>query len=111
VVGHAADPYEAREKIVECEPDVLCLDIMMPRMNGLEFLKRIMYYKPIPTVILSTLVKEGNQLWADLKKAGALAMINKDDMKIYQGTDNLQEVVIPRLLFAAGTKVEKRAPK
>lgn len=111
VVGTAADPYEAREKIIECEPDVICLDVMMPKMNGLEFLKRLMYFKPIPTVVLSTLVREGNQLWSDFKKAGALAMVNKDDMKIYNNTDNLQEVVIPRLLFAAGTKVIKRTPR
>lgn len=110
VIGTAADPYEAKEKIIEYEPDVISLDIMMPKMNGLDFLKRIMYYRPIPTVVLSTLVREGNQLWSDLKKAGALSMVNKDDMKIYNSTDNLQEVLIPKLLFAAGTKVAKRQP-
>ena len=107
VCGEAEDPYQANEMIQELDPDVICLDIMMPKMNGLEFLKRIMYYKPIPTVILSTLVQEGNKLQQDLKKAGALGFINKDDMKIYANEDNLQTVLIPKLRLAAKTLVYK----
>ena len=110
VCDEAADPFEAREKIIESVPDVISLDIMMPKMNGLEFLKRIMYFKPIPTVVLSTLVQEGNRLWIDLKKAGALSMVNKDDMKIYQSSDNLKENLIPKLYLAAKTQVAKRNP-
>lgn len=110
VCGEAGDAYEAREKIIELYPDVLCLDIMMPKMDGLEFLKRIMYYKPIPTVILSTLVREGNTLWENLKKAGALHMVNKDDLQIYNGTENLQQVLIPKLSLAARTLVYQIKP-
>ncbi len=110
VVGEAADAYEARERIVELDPDVLCLDVMMPGMNGLDFLRRVMYYKPIPTVVLSTLVREGNALWNDLKRAGALHMVNKDDLKIYAGTSNLQQVLIPKLHLAAQTVVYKIQP-
>lgn len=110
VCGEAGDAYEAREKIIELDPDVLCLDIMMPKMDGLEFLKRIMYFKPIPTVILSTLVREGNQLWDNLKKAGALHMVNKDDLQIYNGVENLQQVLIPKLALAARTLVYQIKP-
>lgn len=110
VAGEAGDAYEAREKIMELDPDVMCLDIMMPKMNGLDFLKRVMYFKPIPTVVLSTLVREGNQLWNDLKKAGALHMVNKDDLKIYSSTDNLQQVLVPKLLLAARTLVYQIKP-
>ncbi len=108
VCGEAEDPFDAREKIIECTPDVICLDIMMPKMNGLEFLKRIMHYKPIPTVVLSTLVKEGNRMWIDLKKAGALALVNKDDMKIYKSDDNLNETLLPKLYLAARTRVVQK---
>jgi two-component system chemotaxis response regulator CheB len=90
VVAEAENPYEAKERLTEIIPDAICLDVMMPKMNGLNFLKRIMFYKPIPVVILSTLVRDGNKLWSDLQKAGALAAINKDDMKIYNHENNLQ---------------------
>lgn len=110
VVAEAENPYEAKEKLTEVIPDVICLDVMMPKMNGLDFLKRIMFYKPIPVVILSTLVKNGNKLWTDLQKAGALGAINKDEMKIYNTGNNLQDVLIPKLLLATKTKVFRRDP-
>jgi two-component system chemotaxis response regulator CheB len=55
VVGTAPDPYVARDKIMALQPDVLTLDIEMPRMDGLTFLKRLMHHHPIPTIIISSL--------------------------------------------------------
>jgi two-component system chemotaxis response regulator CheB len=56
VVGSAPDPFVARDMILELRPDVVTLDIEMPRMNGLSFLKRLMHYRPMPVVVLSSLV-------------------------------------------------------
>jgi len=55
VVGTAPDPYVARDKILALHPDVLTLDIEMPRMDGLTFLKRLMVHHPVPTIIISSL--------------------------------------------------------
>ena len=55
VVGTAPDPYVARDKILALNPDVLTLDIEMPRMDGITFLKRLMHHHPIPTIIISSL--------------------------------------------------------
>ena len=55
VVGTASDPFEARDKIIELKPDVLTLDIEMPRMNGIEFLRKLMPQYPLPVVIVSAL--------------------------------------------------------
>lgn len=59
VVATAADPYEARDKIKQCHPDVLTLDIEMPRMDGITFLKNLMRLHPLPVVMLSTLTQKG----------------------------------------------------
>ena len=59
VIGTAADPYKARTIMKQNWPDVITLDIEMPRMNGIEFLKKIMKSRPTPVVMLSTLTKKG----------------------------------------------------
>ncbi|MEM7396511.1 MAG: response regulator [Verrucomicrobiota bacterium] len=62
VVGAAEDVYRAREMIVEHAPDVLTLDLAMPRMDGLTFLKRLMEHHPLPVVIVSSLTRTGSDL-------------------------------------------------
>src|ERR1051325_11060763 len=57
VVGSAPDPYVARDKILALRPDVLTLDIEMPRMDGLTFLKKLMHFRPLPTVVISSLAQ------------------------------------------------------
>ena len=59
VVGTAPDPYVARDKILETSPDVITLDLEMPRMDGLTFLKKIMHYHPLPVIIVSSLTPRG----------------------------------------------------
>lgn len=61
VVGAAPDPFVARDKIVTLQPDVITLDIEMPRMDGLTFLKKLMKYYPIPTIIVSSLTPKGGK--------------------------------------------------
>ena len=55
ILSHASDPYEARDKIVELRPDVMVLDIKMPKMNGIEFLKKLMPQYPMPVIVISAL--------------------------------------------------------
>lgn len=77
IVGTAPDPYVARDKIVSLKPDVLTLDIEMPRMDGISFLKKIMHYHPIPVVILSSLAASGSQTAMDAIEAGAVEVVCK----------------------------------
>ena len=77
VVGTAKDPYDARNKILELEPDVVTLDIGMPRMDGITFLRKLMHYHPLPVIIVSALTEQGGQLAMDAMRAGAVDVISK----------------------------------
>ncbi len=77
VIGTAPDPYVARDKIVKLKPDVVTLDIEMPRMDGLTFLKKIMTYAPLPVIIVSSLTREGSKMALEALALGALEVISK----------------------------------
>jgi two-component system chemotaxis response regulator CheB len=77
VVGTAPDPYVARDKIVALQPDVLTLDIEMPRMDGITFLRKLMQYQPMPVVILSSLGEAGSNVALEALEAGAVDVICK----------------------------------
>ncbi|WP_044346974.1 protein-glutamate methylesterase/protein-glutamine glutaminase [Dethiosulfatarculus sandiegensis] len=77
VVGTATDPYAARDKILSLEPDVLTLDVEMPRMDGITFLRRIMQYRPMPVIILSSLTQKGGNLALEAIEAGAVEVLSK----------------------------------
>jgi len=76
VVATASDPYEARDKIIEFKPDVMTLDVEMPRMNGIEFLKRLMPQYPIPVVVVSAV----SHNVFDALNAGAVDFVTKPDL-------------------------------
>ena len=77
VAGTAPDPYIARDKILALQPDVVTLDIEMPRMDGLTFLKKLMHYKPIPVIVISSLAQAGCQTALDALRAGAVDVMGK----------------------------------
>ena len=77
VVGEACDPYEARDAIKELSPDVLTLDVEMPRMNGLEFLEKLMKARPMPVVMVSTLTQIGADNTLAALELGAIDFIAK----------------------------------
>lgn len=79
VVGTAVDPYVAREKIQRLDPDVLTLDISMPRMDGLTFLKKLMKYHPLPVVVFSSLTPQGSETAMRALELGAVEVMFKDD--------------------------------
>src|SRR5437868_391449 len=75
VVGGACDPYDARDKILTLNPDVLTLDIEMPRMDGLTFLKLIMRHRPMPVIVMSSLTVEGSSKVIEALECGAVEVI------------------------------------
>jgi two-component system, chemotaxis family, protein-glutamate methylesterase/glutaminase len=77
VVGSAPDPYVARDLIVKLKPDVITLDIEMPRMDGITFLRKLMHYYPIPVVIVSSLTSKGGSLAFEALEAGAVDVMCK----------------------------------
>lgn len=102
VVGTAADPYEASDKIVELEPDVLTLDVEMPRMNGIEFVRRLMPQYPIPVVMISAL----NNAVFEALQAGAVDFVCKPDSSSTDRTVNafINELII-KIKIASTAKV------
>ncbi len=77
IVGTAADPYVARDKIVALKPDVLTLDIEMPRMDGLTFLRKLMAYYPLPVIIVSSMSHAGSQVALEAIQSGAVDVLAK----------------------------------
>jgi two-component system, chemotaxis family, protein-glutamate methylesterase/glutaminase len=77
VVGVAPDPFVARDKIVQRKPDVITLDIEMPRMDGLTFLKKLMQHYPIPAVIVSSLTPKGSRMAMEALENGAAEVLSK----------------------------------
>jgi two-component system chemotaxis response regulator CheB len=77
VVGTATDPFVARDKIVQLEPDVITLDVEMPRMDGITFLKKLMQHRPMPVIILSSLTQKGGSLALEAIEAGAVEVLSK----------------------------------
>ena len=77
VVGTAPDPYVARDKIVQLQPDVITLDIEMPRMDGLSFLRKLMQYYPLPTIVVSSLAGKGSSVALEALELGAVEVIAK----------------------------------
>jgi two-component system chemotaxis response regulator CheB len=77
VVGTAPDPYVARDKIVQLKPDVITLDIEMPRMDGLTFLKKLMASHPLPVIVVSSLAKRGSEIAMEAIQAGAIEVMCK----------------------------------
>ncbi len=77
VIGAAPDPFVARDKIVTLKPDVITLDVEMPRMDGITFLRKLMKYYPLPTIIVSSLTHKGGKLTLEALDIGAVDVIAK----------------------------------
>ncbi|MFN2357966.1 MAG: chemotaxis response regulator protein-glutamate methylesterase [Desulfotignum sp.] len=90
VVGTAPDPYVAREKIVSLKPDVITLDIEMPRMDGITFLKKLMKHFPLPVIIVSSLTQKGSKLALEALSLGALEVISKPSAAYSVGDMSVQ---------------------
>ena len=90
VVGTAPDPYVARDKIVNLKPDVVTLDIEMPRMDGITFLRKLMKYFPLPVIIVSSLTEAGGALAMEAMEIGAVEVICKPNAAYSVGDMSVQ---------------------
>ena len=102
VVGEASNPFEARDLIVSTDPDVITLDIEMPRMNGLEFLQKLRRVMAKPVLIVSAVAKPGSPIEAQALQAGATGVIDKAILQLYRGIDAVCDQLIPKIRAAAG---------
>ena len=103
VVGEAEDPYDAREKIKQLNPDVLTLDVEMPKMDGLTFLANLMRLRPMPVVMLSTLTTRGADTTLTALETGAVDYITKPDVgSLIAQKDNFKQILVSKLKDAAG---------
>ncbi len=107
VVGTAPDPFVARDKIVQLHPDVLTLDLEMPRMDGLVFLRKLMRHYPLPVVIVSSLTPKGSELALEAMAAGAVDVLCKPG-SAYSVSD-LSIELIDKVKAAAQAVVHKSA--
>ncbi|MFA5216300.1 chemotaxis response regulator protein-glutamate methylesterase [Sulfuricurvum sp.] len=107
VVGTASDAYIARDKIVELRPDVVCLDVEMPRMDGITFLKRLMHYMPIPVVMVSSLTQSGAKTTLAALEAGAVDFVAKPHSHIYDGKEEMRDELIAKIKSASKAKVHQ----
>jgi two-component system chemotaxis response regulator CheB len=110
VADEAADPFEARERILSQAPDVISLDLIMPNLDGLSFLRRLMRFKPIPVVVVSTIAQQGSTMRAKVLEAGAVGVIDKEELRLYQGgAAGAAALLLPALRSAAATVVKVRS--
>jgi two-component system, chemotaxis family, protein-glutamate methylesterase/glutaminase len=107
VVATAPDPYVARDKIVRLRPDVMTLDIEMPRMDGLTFLRKIMTHYPIPTIIVSSLTPKGSSMALEAIQNGAVDVVPKPGAAYTVG--DISAILIERIRAAASINIERMA--
>jgi two-component system, chemotaxis family, protein-glutamate methylesterase/glutaminase len=108
VVGTAPDPFVARDMIKALNPDVITLDIEMPRMDGLAFLERLMALRPMPVVVVSTLTQKGADAALRSLELGAVDYVAKPLVDIRQGIGDLGHELVAKVKAAAGARVGAR---
>src|ERR1700712_5127771 len=108
VVGTAVDPYAARDKIKELNPDVITLDIEMPRMDGLTFLEILMQRRPVPVIVMSSLSQRGSEHALEALRLGAFDVIGKPGGSYSFG--DLGPELIAKIKAASGTLLKALPP-
>ncbi len=111
VIATASDAYVARDKIVELKPDVVCLDVEMPRMDGITFLKKLMHYMPVPVVMVSSLTQSGARTTLEALEAGAVDFVPKIHSHIYDAKNEMQDELISKIKTASKAKVFQKELK
>lgn len=103
VVATATDPYDARDKIIEYGPDVMTLDVEMPRMSGIEFLQKLMPQYPLPVIVISSV----SESIFDALNAGAVDFVAKPDMKATKSIENFINELIIKIKIASTANLSK----
>lgn len=107
LVGAAPDAYAARELINQFSPDVITLDIEMPKVDGLTFLEKLMKARPTPVVMISTLTEQGADATLRALELGAIDFIAKPKLDIAQGIEQYRVLILEKIRMAATAKVKK----
>ncbi len=105
VVGAAADVYQARDQIVQLAPDVVTLDIEMPRMDGLEFLRKLMPQYPVPVIVISSVAERGSRAAIEALELGAVDVIGKPSGHLGTGLEEMMNELRVRVKLAATVNV------
>lgn len=104
VVAKASNPFEARDKILEANPDIITCDIEMPRMNGIEFIRRLLAQYPIPVIVVSSV----SEAVFDAMNAGAVEFVTKPDDRSSKGIDALISDLAAKIVIASKVQVRRR---
>ncbi len=104
VVAKASNPFEARDKILETNPDIITCDIEMPRMNGIEFIRRLLSQYPIPVIVVSSV----SDAVFDAMNAGAVEFVSKPDDRSSKGVETLVSDLIAKIVIASKVQMRRR---
>jgi two-component system chemotaxis response regulator CheB len=107
VVGTASDPYIARDKIKKLNPDVLTLDVEMPRMDGITFLRNLMRLHPMPVVMVSSLTARGAEVTMQALEIGAVDFVSKPKTDLAHTLDQYSEELIDKVKAAANARIHR----
>lgn len=108
VVGVAPDPIVARDLIKQTNPDVLTLDVEMPRMDGLDFLERLMRLRPMPVLMVSSLTERGNEITLRALELGAVDFVTKPKIAIQSGMLEYAEMISDKIRAASKARIKAR---
>jgi two-component system chemotaxis response regulator CheB len=106
-VGTANDPLIAREMIRELNPDVITLDVEMPRMDGIDFLGRLMRLRPMPVVMISTLTERGAEVTIRALELGAVDFVAKPRIGLAEGIKDLSDQIVEKIRVAASAHIRR----
>ncbi len=109
-VGSAPDAHSARDLIKTLNPDVLTLDVQMPKMDGIEFLERLMRLRPMPVVMVSSFTEAGSETTLRALELGAVDFIGKPRMDSAQSTEEYAQELQDKIRAAHGARVRRNAP-
>ena len=113
VVGTATDPFNARDKILKLRPDVMTLDVEMPKMDGVEFLHQLMPQFPVPVVMVSALTERGKKITLEALEYGAVDFVTKPKSNVANGLQEMMQQLILKVKVASTANVShwKNKPK
>src|ERR1700750_830269 len=106
-IGAASDPFAAREMIRNLNPDVITLDVEMPRMDGIDFLSKLMRLRPMPVVMVSTLTERGAEVTLKALERGAIDFVAKPKIGVADGLKQLAEEITEKIRTASKARVAK----
>jgi two-component system chemotaxis response regulator CheB len=109
VVGTAPDPLVARELIKKTNPDVLTLDVEMPKMDGLDFLEKLMRLRPMPVVMVSSLTERGSEITMRALELGAVDFVTKPKISIQSGMREYTDLISDKIRAAARARIAPRS--